>query len=324
MGGKNITFTKSGDKISVNGVNLVEGGTEVPNGEILFVDKLLFVTDEDVKKLNDEFGYLESGPLLPYPWYESQFLSHIFHDLSEKEKYSYLTEYMNLTEELGQFAEGESGFTFLVPGDDAFWKVLVKDVNAPDPFVLDHDFRLQTLKGLIIEGRLFVKDLQDGSTLRTMANKTLTIHRNENQLLADDGRQNISLSMEDHFVYNLGNLYFTDKIPFVQASDVLNVLEKHSDTIVDDDDVADDDESVDEFGDFADTDDTEEETKKPELIARATRKSAEAEDYEMSADTLISFPGGAWKDYEVEEKVIFINNQKISILKQKLPQTRND
>ena len=51
-------------------------------------------------------SYLESGPLLPSPWYRSQFLSHAYDLLSDREEFTYMTEYMNMTEGLGQYAEG--------------------------------------------------------------------------------------------------------------------------------------------------------------------------------------------------------------------------
>lgn len=85
---------------------MVEGGTDVSNGAILFINKLLFVNREEVDRLNVEYGYLESGPLLPKPWYQSQFLSHAFQLLSKKEEFSYMTEYMSKTAALGKFAQG--------------------------------------------------------------------------------------------------------------------------------------------------------------------------------------------------------------------------
>ena len=52
------------------------------------------------------YSYLESGPLLPSPWYRSQFLSHAYDLLSDREEFTYMTEYMNMTGALGQYAEG--------------------------------------------------------------------------------------------------------------------------------------------------------------------------------------------------------------------------
>ena len=107
LGGKTVEFKKDdGDKLSINDIVLIEGGTPVPHGELLFINKLLFVNDDMVKNLNDEYAYLESGPLLPMPWYKSQFLSHSFELLSERKEYTYMSEYMNNTPEFGSYAEG--------------------------------------------------------------------------------------------------------------------------------------------------------------------------------------------------------------------------
>lgn len=108
-GGRRVVFSRDpGDpaSLSANGVRLVEGGTPVPHGSLLFVDQLLFVDAEAVESLRAENGWLESGPLLPRPWYQSQFLSHALQLVSEREGFSYMAEYMNSTEELGDYAQG--------------------------------------------------------------------------------------------------------------------------------------------------------------------------------------------------------------------------
>ena len=87
-------------------MNLIEGGTTVPHGTLLFIERLMFVDREVVSRLNKEYSYLESGPLLPSPWYRSQFLSHAYDLLSDREEFTYMTEYMNMTQGLGQYAEG--------------------------------------------------------------------------------------------------------------------------------------------------------------------------------------------------------------------------
>ena len=121
---------------------------------------VLFNQFVQVNELNEQYGYLESGPLLPSPWYQSQFLSHAFYMLNEKAETSYISNYMNVTEELGDFAQGYSkirnflllkrvpmspaslaltgeidGYTLFAPRDDAFWKILIQDATAPDPFM---------------------------------------------------------------------------------------------------------------------------------------------------------------------------------------------
>ena len=108
LGGKTVEFTKDdADKLSINDIALIEGGTPVPHGELLFINKLLFVDNNVVKDLNEEYGYLESGPLLPLPWYKSQFLSHALELLSSRKEYTYMSGYMNSTPAFGQYGEGK-------------------------------------------------------------------------------------------------------------------------------------------------------------------------------------------------------------------------
>ncbi len=106
LGGEDVTFHRRGNVLSVNGIELLEGGTPIDHGTMLFIDQLLFVDRDKVDELNEEYPFLESGPLLPAPWYESQFLSHALRTLSEREEYTYMVEYMNATHELGSYAPG--------------------------------------------------------------------------------------------------------------------------------------------------------------------------------------------------------------------------
>ena len=69
---------------------------------------------------------------------------------------------------------GKPGYTLFVPRDDAFWRLFVQDATAPDPFILDDDFRLETLLNHVAVGRFFSFDLEDGHQITTVGGKTLT------------------------------------------------------------------------------------------------------------------------------------------------------
>ena len=68
---------------------------------------------------------------------------------------------------------GKPGYTLFVPRDDAFWRLFVQDATAPDPFILDDDFRLETLLNHVAVGRFFSFDLEDGDEITTVGGKTL-------------------------------------------------------------------------------------------------------------------------------------------------------
>ena len=89
---------------------------------------------------------------------------------------------------------------------------MVQDATAPDPFVRDDRFRLETLVGHLVPSRVFPDDLVDGLEIVTSGNKTLTVVRGDQQeIILNDGRQKIRVIGEVKYVFNLGNLYFIGK-----------------------------------------------------------------------------------------------------------------
>ena len=71
----------------------------------------------------------------------------------------------------------EEGYTLFVPRDDAFWRIMVKNANSPDPFMLNEDFRREVLVNHLVNGRLFHKDMIENKILTTAGNKTLTVNK---------------------------------------------------------------------------------------------------------------------------------------------------
>ena len=270
-----------------------------------------------------------------------------------------------------------------VPRDDAFWRLFVQDATAPDPFMIDDDFRLETLLGHLTVGRIFSKDLVDGKEFKTMANKTIKVQKKDGgeitrfnfldlifytllffaagEIFLYDGRQQIKIADggKATFVYNLGNIFFIDKVLFTETSDVLRVMEKNQekkDEIIrgelgqgdenssvslgpsesgDEEDFAEDFASRINLGESDEEEEEQplkedlvkivnnEQKKKPdEVLAkdspRTTRRELASETDEESFDA-----GGAsiefseYGDIDYETKVIFVNNQKVSIVRQK-------
>ena len=254
-------------------------------------------------------------------------------------------------------ADGESGYTFFIPRDDAFWRVLVQDATAPDPFVKDPDFRLETLLSHLVKGRLFIDDLENERQIQTVANKTFVVRRNGDNVTLSDGRQTIKILGDQRFVYNLGTIFFIDRVLFTETSDVIRVMENFQDDVVMDDDDNDDDAEFefgndeDEFGsdyeqneeddvfEFQDDDtdegefesedenedevedEVEDEDEDEDELPRGTRRNDQDPESEFAE---IEFSQeDDLRDDDVEEKVIFVNNQKVSILKQKKTDLRH-
>jgi len=336
--------------VSANGVELIEGGAEVSNGRLLFLPKLLFVDHERVEKLSEEYPWLEAAPLLPTPWLRSQFLSHAHKIISEREGFAYMAEYMEATPELGDFADTESSsdvYTLLVPRDDAFWRVLVQDATAPDPFLKDDAFRLRTLTGHLFKERYFQGNLTRGRVLTSADRREVAVTSDEGQLVTlNDGRQDVRVLGKEVVVYDLGTIFFVDRILFTETSNVVKVMEQfEGETLDDDDDQADVkvDEVERETEDFGKPalkkapifeEKGPKEKLKVEKVNVEVEKEGQVEVEEEAApveaaEKKASDDGQAslaavdfreeddWRSEDVEEKVIFVNNQRISLLTQR-------
>lgn len=85
-------------KLTVNGVEIFDGDTPVSRGNIQFIGDLLFVDSTVVRELNAKHRDVESAPLVISPWYSSQFLSHIYRELSGRQHFTYILDYINRTQ----------------------------------------------------------------------------------------------------------------------------------------------------------------------------------------------------------------------------------
>lgn len=88
----------SSGALSVNGASIVNGDTPVSGGNIMFIGEVLFVNDGVVQRLHMENRDKETPPLLAFPWFGSQFLSHAFLALEEKEQFTHITRFVNLAD----------------------------------------------------------------------------------------------------------------------------------------------------------------------------------------------------------------------------------
>ena len=82
----------------VNGVEVFEGDTFASRGLIHFIGDVLFVDAAVVKDLNAKHRDVESAPLVVHPWYSSQLLSHIYRELSGRNEFESILDYVNQTE----------------------------------------------------------------------------------------------------------------------------------------------------------------------------------------------------------------------------------
>lgn len=162
----------------MNGASIVKGDTAVEKGNIMFIGEVLFVSESIVSRLHQQHRDKETPPLLAFPWFGAQFLSHAFLALERDRRFTHITRFLNLAD-LAPHVSG-TGYTFFVPTDTAFEKLGLD--KMPDNYLSTGD-GLQILLNHFLKGRLYDRDLKDEMTFGTLGNKTITVSRNKSKLI---------------------------------------------------------------------------------------------------------------------------------------------
>ncbi|XP_022193635.2 transforming growth factor-beta-induced protein ig-h3 [Nilaparvata lugens] len=204
LGGKEIKFTKK-TNLLINGVEVIKGDTPVTRGNIIFISEVLFVNESVVQQLHQQHKDKETPPLLAFPWFGAQFLSHAFLALERNPQFTHVTRFLNMAD-LAPHISG-AGYTFFVPTDEAFNSIGLK--HAPDNF-LSNGQGLHVLLGHFVKGRLYDRDLADNATFMSLSNKTLHIRRIKDNVTVEEA----NIVESEVFVYNLGTMFFIDRVLF--------------------------------------------------------------------------------------------------------------
>ena len=162
--------------LTVNGAAVVKGDTPTPKGNIMFIAEVLFVSDSVVSRLHQQHKDKETPPLLAFPWFGAQFLSHAFLALERDRRFSHVTRFLNLAD-LAPHVSG-TGYTFFVPTDSAFEEIGLD--KMPDNY-LSTGNGLQILLNHFVKGRLYDRDLKNGSVLHSLSNMTVRITRTDSK-----------------------------------------------------------------------------------------------------------------------------------------------
>ncbi|XP_072377102.1 periostin [Diabrotica undecimpunctata] len=212
IGGKEIVFRKT-PNLTVNGAMLVKGDTPVARGNIMFIGEVLFVTESIVSKLHQQHKDKETPPLLAFPWFGAQFLSHAFLALERDKRFTHITRFLNLAD-LAPHVSG-TGYSFFVPTDTAFEKIGLD--KMPDNYLSTGD-GLQILLNHFVKGRLYDRDLRDGIRLESLGNRTIEVKRMKDHVYINDAE----IVESEVFVYNLGTMFYIDKVLFTAKNTLLN------------------------------------------------------------------------------------------------------
>nr|CAD7590216.1 unnamed protein product [Timema genevievae] len=105
-------------------------------------------------------------------------------------------------------AATKARYTFFVPTDKAFEKAELS--TRPDNF-LSKGEGLQILLNHFVKGRLYSKDLTEGKQLHTLGDKVISVGNNDGGVMVN----NANILESEIFVYNLGTMYYIDRVLFV-------------------------------------------------------------------------------------------------------------
>lgn len=84
--------------MSVNGATIVKGDTPVTRGNVMFIGEVLFVSEAVVSRLHQQHRDKETPPLLAFPWFGAQFLSHAFLALERDKRFTHITRLVKILE----------------------------------------------------------------------------------------------------------------------------------------------------------------------------------------------------------------------------------
>ncbi|KAF5303168.1 hypothetical protein FQA39_LY10081 [Lamprigera yunnana] len=204
LGGKQIVFRKT-PFLMVNGVQMVKGDTPVLKGNIMFTGEVLFVNESIVSRLHQQHKDKETPPLLAFPWFGAQFLSHAFLALERDRRFTHITRFLNLAD-LAPHVSG-TGYTFFVPVDGAFEEIGLD--KMPDNYLSNGD-GLQILLNHFVKGRLYDRDLKNATELLSLGNSTIRITRQKEKVNVNEAY----IVESEVFVYNLGTMFYINKVLF--------------------------------------------------------------------------------------------------------------
>ncbi|XP_070496645.1 uncharacterized protein [Chironomus tepperi] len=205
LGGEIVVFNNQPIP-TVNNVSIISNATLANGNDVYIISEVLFMTDSKVSKLHQQNKDKETPPLLAFPWFGSQFLSHAFLALERDNRFTQITRFFHLAEAIALSIVG-SNYTFFVPFDDAFEKYGFDQLT--DATLSSKKF-VNMMLNHFVKGRLYDRDLVNDAVFETVGGKTLKINRNSSD---SSVFVNCSKIVESEvFVYNLGTMYYIDDI----------------------------------------------------------------------------------------------------------------
>ncbi|XP_001989281.2 uncharacterized protein LOC6562529 isoform X2 [Drosophila grimshawi] len=204
MGGEDVIFHGQPTP-TVNNVSIMSDYTLSNGNQVFIISEVLFVSEAVVSKLHQMHKDKETPPLLAFPWFGAQFLSHSFLALERDSRFTQITRYLN-NAEIAPHISG-ANYTFFVPEDKAFEK-LGFDRLSDDAMASQRGIKM--LLNHFVRGRLYNRDLRDNEVFETIGGGHIKITRNPGSNYTSVN--NAQITESEVFVYNLGTMYYIDDI----------------------------------------------------------------------------------------------------------------
>ncbi|XP_031629515.1 uncharacterized protein LOC116344847 [Contarinia nasturtii] len=203
MGGETVTFRNS-PLPTVNNVTITADYTLPDGSQVLLISEVLFVSEAVVSRLHQMHKDKETPPLLAFPWFGAQFLSHSFLALERDPRFTFVTKLLN-NAEIAPYVPG-ANYTFFVPMDDAFHKHELNELSEED---MSSETAIKFLLNHFIKGRLYDRNLKHDEVFESIGGTGLKIQR----IAPGNVTVNHAHIVESEvFVYNLGTMYYVDDI----------------------------------------------------------------------------------------------------------------
>ncbi|CAB3366531.1 Hypothetical predicted protein [Cloeon dipterum] len=217
---RTLTFKKlpSGDVI-VNGVPVMRREVALQKGTVLVIPDVLFVNHQVVQELRAKNMDKETPPLIAFPWWNAQFLSHAFLSLDKNGTFPSIERLLNMVPNLHLRVPGKD-YTFLVPTEDAFQKAGLSipswwssekhqsDVLSPKKMETIEDFLLRHL----IHRRFYMRELVPELQMQALDSTTYIVEHKDSKIFLKTSGVESQIVQGDNFVYNLGTILFVDTV----------------------------------------------------------------------------------------------------------------
>ncbi|XP_059486008.1 uncharacterized protein LOC132202815 isoform X2 [Neocloeon triangulifer] len=217
---KTLIFKKTAKGVpTVNDISMGSTGVTMQKGTAFVIYDVLFVDYQVVQDLRLKNLDKETPPLIAFPWWNAQFLSHSYLKLERNGSFPSAERLLNVATDLHLHVPGKD-YSFFVPTENAFKKAgLAIPSGWSERHKTQETFTAENMKIIekfflrhLVKGRLYMKELIPDFKVQTLDNSTLTFKQKDDKQFVSLGELEAQIVEGNYFVYNLGTIFFVDTI----------------------------------------------------------------------------------------------------------------